>query len=191
MDINQYFDVSLDTLNNISKESSEYKTWSKNKKEKNSVLKYLNLIYTSFNDSKIIKKLKYNKDDDQYGPYLYYLLKDSSNNIVNIYINRPVKSYKNIYDEYNKNTYPAYSLNHMLVYIQKRFNISIWWSEIDSPCTKNYFVLRLGKDDCEDPIYIRNKNNDIEFPKTSDGYRDAAISLYLFYIKKYIYTINK
>ena len=79
MDINQYFDVSLDTLNNISKESSEYKTWSKNKKEKNSVLKYLNLENINCRNLKV-SNMDFRETNIRINPQMVYM-KDLSNTL--------------------------------------------------------------------------------------------------------------
>lgn len=187
MDKSYYYDLSLDSLSKINHEYPEYKDWSKTKKSKDSIMKYLKLIQINYNDAILLKKLGYNKNDNQYGPRLYYTI---NNNDVSIYINRPVYSYNDMYT-FDNDKVPVYNLLGIINYIENKFNFRIKYSCVTSPINKDKFLLRIEhNNDEENPIYIRDTENNNEFDRNKLGYKKAALAFYLFYIKKYIYTMN-
>lgn len=184
MDRKEYFDISEDNLKGIKKEYAEYKYWSKVKKEEDSISKYLRLIQISYDDAVIINKIGKDKDDAGYGPYLYFI---EISHEIKIYTNHnPIYSYHELYKDNERFT--SYSLGSIIGYIEESNNINIKYQKIDSPISKDKFLLRITENNDEDThFYIRDEENNNEFEYNKEGYKKAALGIYLFYIKKYIY----
>jgi len=183
MDKKEYYDLSEDNLKGVKKEYEEYKNWSKVKKEENSISKYLRLIQISYDDAVIINKIGKDKDDDEYGPCLYFM---ETNHEIKIYSNHnPTHSYHDLYKDNER--FASYSLGSIIEYIEESNNIKIRYQLIDSPISKDKFLLRITENNDEDTyFYIRDEENNNEFEYNKEGYKKAALGIYLFYIKKYI-----
>ena len=183
MEFNKNDFVPLDkkSFDNVSKDCESYKLIDKHLREQDSIDKYLNLIYIPFKECKRFKKLKLNNKDTKYGPFFYFKINKGNNKC---YINnKPVYSYYDFY-KFNRG-YPRYSLKYILdVYISQELNIDIDFDIIDSPFTKNSFLIRII-DQNGKGHYARSIDNNNEFQKNKDGYIEAATALYLFY-NKYI-----
>lgn len=150
------------------------------------ITKYLATIFASYNISKKLYDNEFNKKLQKLCPLYHY-------EPVNIYNGEDIEmvetntyySFSDFYGYLLENEYPAYSLHYILKnYVEEELGIEVNWDIINSPCTKNKFVLKVY-DKNGIGLYLRNKDNTNEFEYTQEGYIDAAFKIFLFY-NKYI-----
>jgi hypothetical protein len=185
-DKSTYFILTKDNL-----DEKTYKTHFKeileNKDE--NITKYLCTIFCSYDISVKMFNKKFNSHISKYCPLFKYQPINCDNDDHFEFVDAgTIYSFFDYYKDsttYRKNEYPAYSLHYILKnYVEDILHINVDWEIIKSPCTKNKFVIKVfGKD--EEYEYLRNKDNINEFEDDAEGYKDAALRIFLFY-NKYI-----
>lgn len=156
-------------------------------KNEENINKYLLTIFASYNVCKKLYDNEFNIGLKYKCPIFEYAI--FSNRIVfqecgTIYSFFDYYKKSPVY-EHQKNKYPAYSIHYILKnYVEDILGIEVTWECIDSPCTKNTFLVKV-KDANDEYEYIRNKDDINEFENTVEGIKDAAFRIFLFY-NKYI-----
>lgn len=181
-----YIQLTKDNLDDKTYKS-HFKEIFENKEE--NITKYLCTIFCSYNIAlKMIEK-KFNSHIMKYCPlFKFEPINCNNDDHIEFVDAGTIYSFFDYYKDspsYRENEYPAYSLHYILEnYVEKILKIKVNWEIIKSPCTKNTFVVKVfGK--AEETEYLRNKDNINEFTNDAEGFKDAALRIFLFY-NKYI-----
>lgn len=157
--------------------------------EKDDIYKYLYTIFASYNVCKKLHENKFNIHLRKHCPlFKYEPINTNDDENVELIEADKVYSFYDYYKDspaFRKNEYPAYSLHYILSeYVEKKLDIEVRWEIIDSPCTKDTFVVKVFDKD-EEYEYLRNQDGVNEFTNNQEGIKDAAFRIFLFY-NKYI-----